>query len=540
MFDKSQPNVILLADASEPVLMTKTFGVYKVAHELRRAGFECAVIHHLHVFEYEELKHMLSHLISEHTLFVGFSTFFYLNIQDSRFYASAFTDRQWTSDEVASSGPMLPHGKEFNQDLIDHIHSINPNCQTVLGGPNAVDKKHNRQFDYVVVGYADVSVVNLAKHLLDGTPLEKSYHSLWGPTIINDAKASEFDFTNSTMQYEDHDAILPGETMQIEVSRGCIFQCAYCSFPLNGKHKLDFIRSEQRLREEFMHNYERWGVTRYMFLDDTFNDSVDKCQLIQRVSASLPFDLEYWAYIRLDLISAHPETAELLIDSGLKAMTFGIETWNKKSGAAVGKGAAKERQIATLHYLRKIGGPGLMMQANFIVGLPHESPTSVLQTFQFLISKQNPLNSWTFIPFALENARNSNHGGDFSKIALDPKSYGYTVLEELDANKLNWNNNHFTWLTAKQLADELNRRSTQHKLKLIGRMAFEIASMGASFEEFSNCDINTYVARADELFQRKRQRIQQYKQQLYLHLNLPNYTRIWPRAMPEHLVFQPR
>jgi hypothetical protein len=71
-------------------------------------------------------------------------------------------------------------------------------------------------------------------------------------------------------------------------------------------------------------------------------------------------------------------------------------------------------------------------------------------------------------------------------------------------------------------------------------MAFEIASMGASFEEFSNCDINTYVARADELFQRKRQRIQQYKQQLYLHLNLPNYTRIWPNAMPEHLVFQPR
>jgi radical SAM superfamily enzyme YgiQ (UPF0313 family) len=230
---------------------------------------------------------------------------------------------------------MLPHGKEFNQDLIDHIHSINPNCQTVLGGPNAVDKKHNRQFDYVVVGYADVSVVNLAKHLLDGTPLEKSYHSLWGPTIINDAKASEFDFTNSTMQYEDHDAILPGETMQIEVSRGCIFQCAYCSFPLNGKHKLDFIRSEQRLREEFMHNYERWGVTRYMFLDDTFNDSVDKCRLIQRVSASLPFDLEYWAYIRLDLISAHPETAELLIDSGLKAMTFGIETWNKKEKANI-------------------------------------------------------------------------------------------------------------------------------------------------------------------------------------------------------------
>ncbi len=540
MFDNSQPNIILLADASEPVLMTKTFGVYKVAHELRRAGFQCAVIHHLHAFEYDEIKHMLSHLITKQTLFVGFSTFFYLNLQDTRFYSSAFTDRQWTSDEVASSGPMLPHGSEFNADLIQHIRAINPQCKTVLGGPNAVDKKHNRQFDYVVVGYADISVVNLAQHLLDGTPLDKSYRSLWGPTIINDAKASGFDFTNSTMWYEDHDAILPGETLQIEVSRGCIFQCAYCSFPLNGKHKLDFIRSEQRLREEFMHNYERWGVTRYMFLDDTFNDSVDKCRLIQRVSASLPFKLEYWAYIRLDLISAHPETAEMLIDSGLRAMTFGIETWNKKSGAAVGKGAPRQKQIETLQRLHELGGNKLMMQANFIVGLPHESPTSVLQTFQFLISKQNPLNSWTFIPFALENARNSNHGGDFSKIALDPEGYGYTVLEELDANKLNWRNDHFSYETAKQLADQLNYRSARHGLKLIGRMAFEIASMGADFDEFSNVAINTYVARADELFQRKRQRIQQYKQQLYLHLTLPPYTRIWPETMPEHLVLQPQ
>jgi hypothetical protein len=70
---------------------------------------------------------------------------------------------------------------------VAHIKSINSECVTVLGGPNAVDKKHNRMFDYVVVGYADISVVNLAKHLLDGTPLEKSYRSLWGFTVVNDA-----------------------------------------------------------------------------------------------------------------------------------------------------------------------------------------------------------------------------------------------------------------------------------------------------------------------------------------------------------------
>lgn len=537
MFDNTQPNIILLADASEPILMTKTFGVYKVAHELRRAGFECAVIHHLHVFEYDEIKHMLSHLISDKTLFVGFSTFFYHLCQNNKFYESWYTDRQWSSDVVASSGPMLPHGSDFNADLVAHIKSINPNCVTVLGGPNAVDKKHNHMFDYVVVGYADISVVNLAQHLLDGTALEKSYRSLWGFTVVNDAKASGFDFTNSTMCYEDHDAILPGETMQIEVSRGCIFQCAYCSFPLNGKHKLDFIRSEQRLREEFMHNYEQWGVTRYMFLDDTFNDSVDKCALMQKVSESLPFKLEYWAYIRLDLVAAHPETAEMLIRSGLRAATFGIETWHKKAGATVGKGAPRDRQIATLHRLKQLAGDEIMMHANFIVGLPHEPKESIMETYTFLVGKDNPLDSWAFIPFALENARNSNHGGDFSKIAMDPAGYGYTVLGELDANKLDWKTDHFDWANAKVLADKLNMLGAKNpKLKLNGRIVFEFAGLGLdhrpyinkSMLSFDNTDWNA-------IYQQKRHRAKAYKSLLYSKLKIPLWTQELPAMMPDEL-----
>jgi hypothetical protein len=537
VFDNTKPNIILLADASEPVLMTKTFGVYKVAHELRRAGFECAVIHHLHVFEYEEIKHMLSYLISNKTLFVGFSTFFYHPCQTDQFYNSVLTDRQWSSDAVASAGPMLPHGAEFNTDLVAHIKSINPQCVTVLGGPNAVDKKHNRMFDYVVVGYADLSAVNLAQHLLDGTPLEKSYRSLWGFTVVNDAKASGFDFGDSTMCYEEHDAILPGETMQIEVSRGCIFQCAYCSFPLNGKHKLDFIRSEQRLREEFMHNYERWGVTRYMFLDDTFNDSVDKCALMQKVAESLPFKLEYWAYIRLDLVAAHPETAEMLIRSGLRAATFGIETWHKKAGATVGKGAPQDRQIATLHRLKELAGNKIMMQANFIVGLPHEPPTSVLKTFQFLTSDNNPIDSWTFIPFALENARNSNHGGDFSKIALDPEKYGYTVLGELDANKLDWKTDHFDWTSAKQLADRLNILGFRNpQLKLNGRIVFEFASLGVDHSPYINKSLLEFNSSIwNSIYQQKRHRARAYKDLLCKKLNIPTWAQSLPARMPEQL-----
>jgi hypothetical protein len=154
-----------------------------------------------------------------------------------------------------------------------------------------------------------------------------------------------------------------------------------------------------------------------------------------------------------------------------------------------------------------------------------------------LTSDHNPIDSWAFIPFALENARNSNHGGDFSKIALNPEKYGYTVLGELDANKLDWKTDHFDWTSAKQLADRLNILGFRNpNLKLNGRIVFEFASLGLDHSPYINKAVLTFDNDIwNSIYQQKRRRAVAYKDLLCHKLNIPAWSQSLPRAMPNQL-----
>ena len=65
--------------------------------------------------------------------------------------------------------------------------------------------------------------------------------------------------------------------LPLEVARGCIFKCNFCSFPLNGKGKGEAIRDFSYIRDELIENYELYGIEDYWLTDDTFNDdNMDK------------------------------------------------------------------------------------------------------------------------------------------------------------------------------------------------------------------------------------------------------------------------
>jgi hypothetical protein len=137
----------------------------------------------------------------------------------------------------------------------------------------------------------------------------------------------------------------------------------------------------------------------------------------------------------------------------------------------------------------------------------------------------------------LENARNSNHGGDFSKIALDPEKYGYTVLGELDANKLDWKTDHFDWTSAKQLADRLNILGFRNpQLKLNGRIVFEFASLGVDHSPYINKSLLEFNSSIwNSIYQQKRHRARAYKDLLCKKLNIPTWAQSLPARMPELL-----
>ena len=525
MFDNTKPNVIIISDFSNIIAMDKTIGPYRVASQLRIAGFEVAVIHHLSTFSIGEIKHTLSHMISDKTLFIGVNNFFYHNCGD----IVELEDFSVQPYGRMTAGSFLPHGHKYNREIKELARSINPKCKFALGGPDALDIETNRDFDYVVQGYADSSVINLAQHLLDPTVrLQKSHRSIFGFYFIDDAKAESFDFVTSTMQYENHDAILPGETLLIEIARGCIFSCSFCSYPLNGKKKLDYIRSVDNIYAEMIRNYEMFGTTRYVLSDDTLNDSVEKCQIMYDLSRRLPFKLEYWAYTRLDLLAAKPDTIDLLWKSGWRATLFGIESLDAKAAATIGKGGSREKLIKTLEELKRRYGDEICLTGSFIYGLPHESIASLERTTEWLLGDTCPLDGILINVLRLRSPEILKGSGFVSELDRNWDKYGYTDLGVRDhrlegSGTMMWENEHttFEYLTewCKQINHQIHNQYSK-KGRMLGRESFALASLSGKLK------LNQIMADIDwhKLDQLKLKQSRKYKENLWAGCQVPLLT----------------
>lgn len=506
-------NIVLLSDSTEVLYMQKNLGPYKVANALRRVGYEVLVVNHLHGFSLDEIKDILRQSVNDRTLFVGINSFFYRSIENPQLLTEHAHEKGGKKYYDKQLGSYLPHGKKYNLEIKNLIQQLNPKCQVVLGGPDARDTEHIQDFDYVILGYADNAVVNLANHLANGTELKNSRKSVFGACIIDDAMAKDYDFVGTKMYYADHDFILPGETLVIEIGRGCIFKCKFCAFPMNGKTKNDYIKLEDILFEEFLENYQRFGVTRYIFSDDTFNDTVDKIKMIHRVSQKLPFQLEYWAYIRLDLLAAYPETIDLLYQSGLRACHFGIETMHPESAKIIGKGGDRQKMIDTLHYMKSQYSHNITLEGSFIFGLPNEPVDSMMKTAEMLLDRSIPLDSWAIYPLVLY--RNMVW---LSELDLNLDKYGYQIEKYVDQFSI-WKSSFASFEECHQLA----RKTMQTGLlqNIVGVSALEkmyIAGLGFDLEYTK--DKRSIEFNWNSVDLKKQERMELYRKKLFEYLKI--------------------
>lgn len=491
MFNNTKPNVILISDETDVLGMSSLLGPFKVAHILKEHGIEVAMIHHASSLTFEEITAILKEIISDQTLLVGINNFFYASVENVK-----ETDDGGIVLSEIDPGSFLPHGKSKNIELKNLIKSLNPRIKTVLGGPSATDAEYNKDFDYIVLGYAETSIINLVDHLMTSCPLEKSYKSIYGPIVLTDKVASNYNFSLSHMSYDPDWSILPGSVLNLEVGRGCIFKCAFCAFPFNGKKKNDYVRSKESILAELMDNYNKFGVTRYLMGDDTFNDSVEKCKMIYEISQQLPFKLQWWAYIRLDLLAAHPETIDYLFNSGLTATLFGIETLNPKTASIIGKGGSREKLFKTVADIKAKWGDSVSLNGSFIYGLPGEDEDSLRKTTDFLVSDENKLDTWS--AGALNIRPNVQDGNSFiSDIEKNYEKYGYRNMGEhlLHGGKdlepyrwrhyMEWENEFTNYYSVLKLVNELHSKS-KTKSKVEGRYALRLTSLGFDLDRMLN------------------------------------------------------
>lgn len=356
---------------------TRAISCYQLKHWLSTFGFKSQVIDFCQILTADEIFNLIEHFISKETFAIGVSTTF------------------WPTDKN-----IPPNIK----NSVQRIRGRYPHLKIISGGAR---KPWNPEFfDKHFIGESENQLVEWCQ-----SQVNKS-------SLLN----RKFNIVNLSHRFDESDAILENESLPIELGRGCIFKCKFCSHHNLGKPKFTYQRDFNLILDEIKYNHEKFGTTRYMFLDDTVNEDLDKIENLSTIKEQTSIDIEWTGYLRADLIWSKPQSAELLLKSGLKSCFFGIETFHPLAGKSIDKGWGSKHGKEYIPKLYKdVWGNQINIHVNLIAGLPYETTDSLNESLDWC--KSQDIGCHRFVPLTLYVEKNDDFAS--SEFTKNYQEYGY-------------------------------------------------------------------------------------------------------------------
>lgn len=283
-------------------------------------------------------------------------------------------------------------------DLVRECKRILPESIIVVGGPHISQKSvetltHIPEIDIAVIGEGEEVFTELCYSILNGN----DWSSVQAITYRDNGKI----VTNPRISYiKDLDSmptpaidLLETESYfaAIDVgyghgkrrlssmitSRGCPFNCSFCTTPQNWGRKVRH-RSIESIVEEIEQQVVNYNIETIQFLDDTFN--VNRKFLFELCETLIAKKLKIsWScYFRAD--NASEETLKLMKAAGCYALLYGGESAVQKHlDSTIGKETKVEHLLTLDRLCHDIGivSPGL-----FIISLPDETYEEAFETIK--------------------------------------------------------------------------------------------------------------------------------------------------------------
>lgn len=301
--------------------------------------------------------------------------------------------------DVVGIGCMFSTLWPITHRLADVVRRRFPRALLVLGGEHGTAVPEHvlasSPFDVVVLGEGEETFVELLRTRAAGRPLA----SVKGIAFRDGARVVQ---TGLSARRKDIDAIpLPdwdsfpieeyvarhqingvnlGRSMPILGTRGCPFQCTFCSSP--GMWTQRWIaRDPKRLADEITLYADRYAAVNFDFQDLTAivnrNWIVAFCR--ELIARDLKVTWQMPSGTRADVFDE--EVADLLYRSGCRALAFAPESGSPEILRAVKKQVHLDHMLGAMRAAVK---RGLKLSCYIVIGFPDDTPATLRQTLMLI------------------------------------------------------------------------------------------------------------------------------------------------------------
>ena len=246
------------------------------------------------------------------------------------------------------------------------------------GQRTAVDFILNKEFE--------LTARDVCQHILENADLAKvpglSYVNTDGEIITNIRDSIDnLDFlgfpSRDLLENEKYLLQYNGEPYTIiQISRGCSNSCIYCTATIGSKRVI--TRSVTSIIDEIMEVKDKYRISNFMFLSDTFTASktwvMDLCNKI----IEQDLNIKWMANSRVDKIDE--ETATLMRRAGCWIVSLGIESANNNILKIAKKNTTVDQIDKSIKIFKKAG---IQIIGYFMFGLPAETKESINRTISF-------------------------------------------------------------------------------------------------------------------------------------------------------------
>lgn len=354
-----------------------------------------------------------------------------------------------------STGRMIHSGLE----VASHVRSLNPELPIVWGGPHPTllpeQTLEHPLVDIVVINEADMSFMKLVEALSNKRDLTevrgigykkdaKIKINLPTPLIENLDKIPIFPY--HLLDISKYSSLKIGNLPSLDIltSRGCPYNCAFCSVPITS-HRLWRAISVEKIIENIALLKERYGIKTFYIVDDNF--MVDLRRVEQFLDALKEANLDiYWGTqgVRVDTINNMPlRLLDKIEESGCRELSIGVESANPE----ILKLINKKIEIEDVYKANeKLAGRNFAVKYNMMIGFTGESIEGIKKTVRLAIElyKKNK-NVW--FPF---NIYTPFPGTSMFKMAVE---YGFKPpgkFEDWDKlESVGWDGYYKHWLDEK-------------------------------------------------------------------------------------------